>query len=738
MNIARGHYLTRRFGFAFKWSLRALAANEPLQVFGNPKGPDSGCIEAVYIINLDRQPSRWKNFTGEARRQAIEGGEDLLSFCHRVSAVDGKLLDEGEVNDSVAATYPLDAQYYVDPDPRLLTLIREKAVHISMTQEEIAVALSHVKTWRRIVAEERSYALVLEDDVFFEKGFAAQLNRSWGELPRRRNNGPKFGLLYLSFREVEQGAQRVLYSRNLYCPIRGYWWLSGYVLSNAGAKKLLELLPVAGPVDLWMNHHYSDLEVYSTPRSLISQRTDLQSTNRYSILPLLSQLGVQSDKTHLVLQQIRGRRPVFGVGFDREGAGILESALSLLGYRCCNDRWGLLSANVGQILDKNLPLLFDAYVRVRSVSRAFRKLHALYPDAAFILPPAPQEGSELSPEEYRAVRTHFLGKEDKLLAFNARDVRGWRTLCNFLCCARPSHLFPTDGVTNDIPALSCGFVQRTPVANLGSSVLEHDVHPWILPYERMSAFGILHDIRACGTQAGIFRSAVVDDFTSFDESRWTARGDSFPSNLAMFRKENIALLPAHGCRMTLGATNVGHREYAAASLTSKQSYHFGRFEVIMKPARAPGVVTAFFLHRNDPWQEIDVELLGRETTRVLVNVYFNPGESGTKCNFGNRGTPVVIDLTFDAAEDYHRYAIEWEPHEVRWFVDEQLIHVRAHWEPTPVPHLPMAVYCSIWAPRSAELGGELRGCDLPVTSDLRCIAISEWCAAPHASLLRTM
>lgn len=250
----------------------------------------------------------------------------------------------------------------------------------------------------------------------------------------------------------------------------------------------------------------------------------------------------------------------------------------------------------------------------------------------------------------------------------------------------------------------------------------------------MSAFGVLRDRRTCGAQAGAFRPLVNDNFASLDDSRWMALGDSFPSNLAEFRRENIALLPEHGCRMTVSAKNQGDRQYTAASLASKQSHQFGRFEATLKPARSPGVVTAFFLHRNDPWQEIDVELLGRDTTRFLANVYFNPGDPGTQCNFGNRGTPIVIDLSFDAADDYHRYAIEWEPHEVRWFVDDELIHVRGLWEPSPVPHLPMKVYCSVWLPKSTELAGELRSSDLPVSSDMRSIEISEWCAVPHSSL----
>jgi beta-glucanase (GH16 family) len=91
----------------------------------------------------------------------------------------------------------------------------------------------------------------------------------------------------------------------------------------------------------------------------------------------------------------------------------------------------------------------------------------------------------------------------------------------------------------------------------------------------------------------------------------------------------------------------------------------------------------------------------------------------------------MIDLTFDAAEDYHRYAIEWEPHELRWYVDNELVHVRSTWEPSPVPNLPMGVYCNTWPPRSTELAGELRDYDLPICSNVKGISISAWATTTH-------
>ncbi|MBX9947340.1 MAG: family 16 glycosylhydrolase [Reyranella sp.] len=60
--------------------------------------------------------------------------------------------------------------------------------------------------------------------------------------------------------------------------------------------------------------------------------------------------------------------------------------------------------------------------------------------------------------------------------------------------------------------------------------------------------------------------------------------------------------------------------------------------------------------------------------------------------YGYRGTPVSIPLGFDASRAPHRYAIEWDPREIRWFVDGQLVYQRAEWNPTPIPHLPMMLH----------------------------------------------
>jgi GR25 family glycosyltransferase involved in LPS biosynthesis len=694
-----------------------------LRAFSSAGNNGENGIEAVFIINLDRQPSRWKFFTREARRFTVKGGKSFLDFCHRVSAIDAKIGIPTDSTSEVCASYPLEAQYRVDPDPRLLPRIREGAVDIPMTREEIAVALSHLKVWRRIVAEKIMYALILEDDVFFERPFATQLNKTWQELRERRHGGSDFDVLYLSYREVERGAKRISLSPNLTRVIRGYWWMSGYVLSCQGANRLLNLLPIKGPVDLWLNQRFPELNVYSTPVSIISQRIDLTSDNSYSILPLLSQLGVQSDGTHLVLEQTKGRHPVFALGFDQQRAAWIEVALSMLGYRCVNDSSGLFSENFRRLLSANTPMLFDAYVGVGFLADIFQELDNQYPAAVFIVPPSSSEGCNLSPNEHAAILAHFSGRPDKCLELRSHPRHDWNPLCSFLNCATPRIPMPAVPPLSDAPDPAAP-AEVMAISHRSHTVMQHDVHPWVVPYERLAAFGVLSSKRTSGKRTSSLRDVRNDTLGTFDHSYWAALEDTFPSNLAGFSPDNILCSASHGCQLTLTKQRRDKREYSAASLASRDSYQFGRFEAVMKPVKAAGVVTAFFLHRSSPWQEIDLEFLGRDTTRILVNVYFNPGEAGTDSNYGNRGTPVMIDLGFDAAEDFHRYAIEWEPHEIRWFVDNELVHVRAAWEPTPVPNLPMQLHCSIWPPRSKELAGEIRDDDLPVSSQVKSIIVS--------------
>ncbi len=731
MNIIKGKRLANRLDFLFRRFFRRLKIQDSINVFGSSKDK----IGAIFIINLNRQVERWNQYKKEASIQKVKENKNLLDYSYRISAIDGKELDlKTFTSKQITNSYNLNDQYYVDPDPRLLSIIRKKTITVDLTKEEIAVALSHVKVWERIVDERLSYALILEDDVFFESDFATRLNEIWQELQDNHDTNTKFDLLYLSYREVDQGAEKEYVSKNLFCPIRGLWWLSGYILSYSGAKKILEELPICGPVDLWLNHKFKKLKVYASTKVIIYQRIDLKSDNNYSILPVLSQIGIQSDKTHLILESLKGKNPVFLINFNDYKSEIIGNVLSILGYRCCINRWNEFSCIIDKYIINDEPLLFDAYIGFKSILKNFKKLDLLYPSAVFILIEDNNgKNVEIPIEDRNRIIEYFINRRDKLFISNIEALKNWNQLCNFLDCKIPSFPFPDfESFFNNISKLDMNESILKHIDIRTIKIQEHDVHPWIIPIENLQSFGISRDFENKARFIGIHNKVLEDKFNVFDNSTWLLLENSFPSNQALFTKSNFIILKDSGFQIIIMKEKSIQKDYTSASIVTKESHYYGRFELQMKPVKANGIITAFFLHRNNPWQEIDFEFLGNDTTKALINVYYNPGEDGTRYNYGNRGTPILIDLNFDASQDFHEYAIEWEPHEIRWYIDKNIVHKRGIWEPTPIPDCPMQFFVNTWPSRSEELVGNIDDSKLPQSSFVKMIRIYSWSTGESA------
>ena len=228
------------------------------------------------------------------------------------------------------------------------------------------------------------------------------------------------------------------------------------------------------------------------------------------------------------------------------------------------------------------------------------------------------------------------------------------------------------------------------------------------------------------------RVSFEDDLSDVQSARWLLRNDTFPGNLGLFRPVNVAAQAGEGLSLAVIQESLGIRNFSAASISSRGAFLYGRFEAILQATSVSGLVTGFFLHRDSPRQEIDIEITGNRPDRLLVNVFYNPGTEGAKFNYGYRGTPAAVPLGFDASEAEHRFAIERDPCEIRWFVDGELVHRRSAWNPTPIPDLPMTLHVNTWPTRSRELAGRLALRSLPASAIVRSIAVDALNAGAQA------
>jgi len=707
MNPTRGRLAPTKFAYRLGLKSRRLLPRQRCCAFGPTYSAER--IERIYVINLDRQPDRWAEMRRELDQLLDCSGSALTERAVRFPAVDARSFARSpETDEEVGPIYTLRDQLFVEPQPRVLPDRFDLDSPIPMSWPEVAVARSHVGVWRRIATGEDAYALVLEDDTWFHRGFGRHLDRAWRELSLDRDGAPHFDILYLSYEEVRGGAQKALLSPSVFRPVRGLWLLSGYVLSREGARKLLRLLPCRGPVDLWLNHLFDALEVRATRRSLISQRSDWGSTNSYSILPTLGRIGVLDCEGQSLFQNCPQPKPVFAFGEEGSGITSLAMALSMLGYRCCSDLQDLPEEERSLLLRGSTDRVFDAYANIGSLEANVATLRERHPGAKFLV--TTSNGVASNGEDVR--RFGLSGDDVAVLHLDAADK--WKAVCEHLRCAPPACSFPELADLGQRPLLDLGRGTRQPAV----SEPQRDVSPWVVE-PRLGWPGI----RIGSPTSSAPRVLFDDRLESLDTERWLLRGDTFPGNLGLFRPANIECRAGVGAVLSVRREPLGVRDYSAASISSRDRFLFGRFEATLEASKVAGVVTGFFLHRDSPRQEIDVEIVGKRSDRLLVNVFYNPGTEGARFDYGYRGAPTIIELGFDASAMPHRFAIEWGPSELRWLVDDRLIHERVNWDPTPIPRLPMTLHVNLWPSRSRELAGRLARRRLPATAVVRSIAV---------------
>ena len=597
--------------------------------------------------------------------------------------------------------FTLADQLTVDPNPRLRIDDQARAREIQMSKQEVAVALSHIEVWNLIANGDVPRALVLEDDVFMTYGFARDLEATWSSLTPLRTDEPDFDLLYLAFDEVGNApAQEGDRARRLQQP--GIWEASAYVLSRDGARELLEAAPVYGPIDLWLNMQFGRLRAFTTARPLIEQRIDEPSTNSYSVLPVLSQVGVITREKPLLPRTKRLPGPVVAAGDQGSGLTALAVALSMLGYSCCSDLDRLPAPEESRLLRGEQGRLFSAFVNIGSLSlealeqiaRASRSARFITTSADEVLPPA---------------------LHDRVLRLTPDVKDKWVALSEFLGLDYPAFPYPADADLGQ-RALS----QRAPLRCARDLTdLKSDRGPWIMRPARDWS-GIAVDMDPAPATSLVRVNWAAGD--TLDDAAWRLRDDTFPSNMALFTPANVRQLPGHAS-LTLRHEQTPVRALTSGAIASTASYRYGRFKAEIRPSGVRGVITGMFLHRNGPRQEIDIEFVGKDPSKMLVNVFYNPGPEGTKLEYGYRGTPTLVDLGFDATADFHTYEIDWLPSTIRWLIDGEVVYERMTWDPTPIPNRPLQFNLNLWHSRSRELAGTLAPGDLPASASLRSIEI---------------
>lgn len=172
------------------------------------------------------------------------------------------------------------------------------------------------------------------------------------------------------------------------------------------------------------------------------------------------------------------------------------------------------------------------------------------------------------------------------------------------------------------------------------------------------------------------------DGTALDRGKWVPEpgGQDNGNNEKQFyteRPENLRVLDG---MLVLEARReaYGGKEFTSARIKTAglQERTYGRYEARIKIPRGQGIWPAFWMLGADirtvGWPrcgEIDImENIGKEPNLVHGTLH-GPGYSGEHAF----GAPIALEAGA-YADDFHVYAVEWEPKRIRWYRDGILYH----------------------------------------------------------------
>jgi len=190
-------------------------------------------------------------------------------------------------------------------------------------------------------------------------------------------------------------------------------------------------------------------------------------------------------------------------------------------------------------------------------------------------------------------------------------------------------------------------------------------------YSWMLAAAVLIAAWGCGSperseaqNAASAAAPFIERFNQIDRARWEVadgwnNGDWTSTE---WNASQVRTGPG-GLTITLGRNPLGaDKPFSGGEIRAWPDYQFGYFEARMQVPRGSGLVTGLFTFTRPEgdrsWDEIDIEILGRNTHEVSFTLY----ASGAK-------RTTIAQLPFDAADGFHTYGFDWRRNAVLFYAD---------------------------------------------------------------------
>lgn len=184
-------------------------------------------------------------------------------------------------------------------------------------------------------------------------------------------------------------------------------------------------------------------------------------------------------------------------------------------------------------------------------------------------------------------------------------------------------------------------------------------------------------------------ASFVENFDKIDQKTWYVSDgwDNGNHQNCTWSKRQVSI--ENGVlELTFEQRKTGKRDYVCGEIQTRKRYGFGTYEARIKTADGPGLNSAFFTYigptDKKPHDEIDFEVLGKDSGKVQVNQYIS----------AKGGNEKLIDVAGGANAGFNDYAFVWEQGRLRYYLNGALVQDVT--DPAKIPVNAQKIFFSLW------------------------------------------
>ncbi|AYV75540.1 MAG: glycosyltransferase family 25 [Terrestrivirus sp.] len=214
-------------------------------------------FDKIFYINLAHRTDRDKNVK-EQIKKLYPDSQRMNNILEKIDGVYGNKLDIPNLSSDL-----------ITKEGKNDAMNNLSAVYIPLTKGAIGCALSHRKAYQKIIDDNLNSALILEDDIAIDPQFMNKITQILQNCPN------DYDVLFLGYHRWS-----ILYLQkninNLISQSSAVFGLFGYIVSNKGARKLMNIFPITKQIDSEMSSYFREPEIKT-----ISDFIDYKTYGKY-------------------------------------------------------------------------------------------------------------------------------------------------------------------------------------------------------------------------------------------------------------------------------------------------------------------------------------------------------------------------------------------------------------------------------------------------------------------------